>query len=313
MNIWRMCLFAFVFLFFQQTANAQLTYNELRVEYDSSWTYRNLQLIPVRFKEKKENLGIPVVPAPRTLSFLDALQKHKINVQEIQYKYGADANWLQITNESKQDVIIQSGEMVAGGKQDRMIAETKLIAPGKTEYVNVFCIEKRRWDDKPKKFRHGGVANSKVRKVMDVGRRQSEVWKEIDQQFKDRNKKSETWSYLELNASTADTGYIRFFTGKYLKSDSNIAGFIFVTGNRIISTELFSTARFLQISFANLLSSYVQSVISKGSPPAVPKATMESFMDKVLLNEEAQKKYIALHGRIYLSGENKMHLIAYPD
>jgi hypothetical protein len=40
---------------------------------------------------------------------------------------------------------------------------------------------------------------------------------------------------------------------------------------------------------------------------------MESFMDKVLLNEEAQKKYIALHGRIYLSGENKMHLIAYPD
>ena len=313
MNILRTGFFAIVLMLLVKTTTAQLTYNELRVEYDSPWTYKNLQLIPVKYKEKNEGTPAVVTPLVRSLSFQEAMQKNKVSLQEIHYKNGADANWLQVTNHSKQDVIIQSGELVEGGKQDRMIAETKLIEAGKTEYLNVFCIEKRRWDDKPKKFRHRGVASSKVRKVMDVGRRQSEVWKEIDHEFDERKKKSETWSYLELAAATVDTGYTRFFTRKYLQSKGDIAGFVFITANKVISTELFSTSRFLQISFDNILSSYVQLVISKGAPPTVAIPAMSLFMDKVLLNEEVQRKYIASHGRIYLSGDDKIHLVAYED
>ena len=104
MSIGRLCTVAFVLLFYS-TSNAQLTYNELRVEYDSPWTYKNLQLIPVKFKEKKGNGGTAALPAVVSLSFSEALQKRKISVQEMQYKNGADINWLQVTNNSKQNVV----------------------------------------------------------------------------------------------------------------------------------------------------------------------------------------------------------------
>jgi hypothetical protein len=299
-------------LFLHQQLYAQFSYKELQVDYESIWTYKNLQLIPVKFKQRGEGApnGLPAAKGP--LSFSEALLKHKINVEEIQYKNGADANWLQVTNKSNQNIIIQSGEIVEGGKQDRMIAETKFIAPGKTDYLNVFCIEKRRWDKNPKSFKHRGVGNSKVRKAMDVSKRQSQVWKEIDNQFAEKNKKSETWSYLQLeNAATVDTGYIRYFTKKYIEDTSNIAGFIFITGNQIISTEIFATEALLKISFDQLLSSYVQTVVTKGAPPKVLQTTVTAFMDNILLTEEAQKKYIAEHGKIFFSDGRKIHLVAY--
>jgi hypothetical protein len=163
---------------------SQLTYQELKVEYDSAWTFKNLQLIPIKFKPKSESGIGGVTETPkgenRPISFSEAIAKKKVKVQEMQYEFGADVNWLQVTNNSRQPVLVQSGEMIGGGKQDRMIGETKMISPGTTDYINVYCIEKRRWDKKPKDFKHRGVATSELRKVMDKSSRQADVWKEID-------------------------------------------------------------------------------------------------------------------------------------
>lgn len=299
--------------FFLPVINAQLTYNEVMVQYDSAWTFKNLQLIPVKFKNIPQ--GHVSNSSPRTLSFTEALQKHKIKLQEMQYENGADVNWLQVTNRSKQSVMVQSGEIVAGGKQDRMVGETKIIAPNSTDYIHVYCVEKRRWDDKPKDFELHGVANSELRKVMDVSSRQNEVWKEIDRQFAVRKKTSETLSYLNLynDSARTDTSYINYFTKKYNASDSNFAGYIFITANRIISTELFASAELTGISFINMLSSYVHSAISNGSKPVVPVNKMKEFMDKILISEKAQKAYVAGHGKIHMLNGKVIHLIAYDD
>lgn len=299
------------------SSTAQLTYKELRVDFDSAWTYKNLQLIPIKFKPKAEAApGFGMVSRSVTpITLAEAMSKHKIKVQEMQYEQGADVNWLQVTNHSKQDVMIQPGEIVDGGKQDRMIGETKFIAAGKTDYVHVYCIEKRRWSEKPKEFRHRGVVNSDVKKAMQTTTRQSEVWREIDKQFKEKNKTSETWSYLDLNTDTVliDTGYISFFTRKYVESDSNLAGFIFISGNKILSTEIFSSPSLLNLAFANMLSSYVQSAISRGSKPVVSVATQKEFMGKVISNEEAQRLYVTAHGQLYRQDGTLVHLVAYPD
>lgn len=316
MNISKFCLLALTSTLTFGIATAQLTYNELRVVYDSAWTFKNLQIIPVKFKPHGEG-GVPLSQfSPRPISFSEALHKHKIKVQEMQYENGADVNLLQVTNHSKQDVVVQGGEILEGGKQDRMMGETKYIAPGATDYIQVYCVEKRRWTPKPKEFTHRGIANREVQRAMNVSKRQSDVWKEIDRQYKVANKTSETWSYVELynNAVPVDTSYINFFTRKYFESDSSLAGFIFITGSNIMSTELFASNSLLDVTFANMLNSYVQSAVAHGSRPVVPLETIKAFMNKVMTSEEGQKIYVTAHGKINRGSDGKtIHLIAYTD
>jgi hypothetical protein len=301
--------------FYSDTLTAQLTYNELRVEYDSAWTFKNLQIIPVRYKAGAGTPGAELATTSRPMMLTEALMKHKIKLQEMQYKRGADVNWLQVTNHSKEDVVIQSGEILNGGKQDRMVAETKTITPGSTDYLNVFCVEKRRWENKPKEFKTAGVANSELQKTMHVKRRQSAVWKEIDRQFALSSKKSETVSYVDLvrNTGLDDSDYMRYFLGRYSLTDSNYAGYIFLTGSRIMSTELFATSQLTDISFRNMLSSNVQTARATGAPPKVAKQKVTTFMDKVISNEADQKIYVSSHGRLQISAGKVIHLIAYDD
>jgi hypothetical protein len=306
-------------LFFSQITFAQLTYKELRVEYDSAWTFKNLQLIPIKFKPISEGgKGITSEErksAPRIMSFAEAMARRKVKVQEMQYEMGADVNSIQVKNSSNQAILVQSGEVLSGGKQDRMFGETKIISPNTTDYINVFCVEKRRWDKKPKDFKHRGVASSELRKVMDNTSRQADVWKEIDRQFSASKKKSETFSYLELYKDTAvvPMDYIQFFTRKYHLADSNLAGFIFITAERILGTEVFSSTSLLDISFDNMLRSYVQTAVQTGSSPKVPVSRMTAFMDNVLLNEEVQKVYVPAHGKIHKNEGKIIHIVAYPD
>ena len=316
MSISKFFLFAFILNITPSVAKAQLTYKELEVRYDSAWTFKNLQLIPIKFKPVGD--GVPAISQPynRPIGLMEAMHKHKIKVQEMQYENGADVNYLQLTNHSKQDVVVQGGEILEGGKQDRMIGETRYIPAGTTDYIQVYCVEKRRWSPKPKEFNHKGVANREVQKAMNVKKRQADVWKEIDKQFKNENKTSETWSYLELynNAKPIDTSYINFFTRKYVQSDSNLAGFIFITGDHVMSTELFANYGLLDLSFVNMLNSYVQSAISIGSRPTIPLEQVKTFMNKVLISEESQKAYVTTHGKIDRGSDGKIiHLIAYPD
>lgn len=307
-------LCAFVCMFLMK-ATAQITYNEVRVVYDSAWTFKNLQLIPVRFKSGEGKPTTGAANDVRPISLSEALQKHRVKLEEIQYEKGADVNWLQLTNHSKQDVVIQSGEILDGGKQDRMVAETKIIAAGSTDYVNVYCVEKRRWSKKAKGFKTAGVANSDLQKMMNLKSRQSEVWKEIDRQFAKSKKTSETVSYVELyeNATKDDSDYIRYFVRRYTETDSNYAGFIFLSGNKILSTELFATAKRTSISYRNMLHSYVQTARLNGGSPNVPTGRTKGFMDKVLLNEPAQKLYVANHGKLQLNDGKIVHIVAYEE
>ena len=316
MTIGRLIYLFIFYIFCPIVVSAQLTYSELEVMYDSAWTFKNLQMVPIKFKPKYEGILIQNEPQGRPISFAEALLKHKIKLTEMQYENGADVNLLQITNHSKQSVVVQGGDVLEGGKQDRMVGETKYIAPGTTDYIQVYCVEKRRWSPKAKEFKHRGVANREVQKAMNLNKRQSAVWKEIDKEFKAAKKTSETWSYLELYGTRepVDTSYINFFTRKYVESDSNIAGFIFITDNKILSTEIFASNSLMDITFANMLNSYVQSVVANGGKPAVPVSTQKEFMNQILTSEEGQKIYVTAHGKLNIDAGGKViHLIAYPD
>jgi hypothetical protein len=275
------------------------------------WTYKNLQLIPIKFKEKDTTSPKQMAALP-TMSLVDAMKKSKIKLREIDGSKGGDVNWLEVKNRSKEDVFISSGQVISGGKQDRVFAETKVVAAGATDYVKVFCIEKGRWDRKPKPFKHRGSADVALRKVMDRSKRQANVWKEIDNQLAANNGLSETSTYLKLfNNAVEDTGYINFFTRKYRQGDSAYAGFVAITGNKIICTDLFAITRLNNLAFQPTLASYVRTAISAGSPPAVNKEKLTQFLDKLLISVPSQKAFVATNGKMDVANGKVVHIVAY--
>lgn len=307
--------FLFLLVLFAGTkVQCQLTYASLKVEYDSAWTFKNLQLIPIRFRDQPTTNVTEGQPFKHSLSLAEALAKGKAKIKEVIYENGADLNWLEILNTSKQPLIINSGDLLEGGKQDRMIGETKIIPPGKSDYLKVYCIEKGRWDDKVKSFHHSGSANTEMKKTMDLTGRQAEVWKEIERQFASEKKTSDTWPYLKLHnaAGTTDSSYIKYFTDKFSRSDSAYAGFLAITKDRIINCELFASTDLTNIAFRSILSSLVQSVLTS-EPPSVNHKTMKAFLDNLLESEASQKSFIASHGQVHKYEGRVIHLIAYGD
>jgi ARG and Rhodanese-Phosphatase-superfamily-associated Protein domain len=58
----------------------------------------------------------------------------------------AQVNRLVLVNNSKRPLLLLAGEIVTGGKQDRVIAKDRLIAPESDPIdLDVFCVERGRW------------------------------------------------------------------------------------------------------------------------------------------------------------------------
>ena len=312
----RAYLFVLMFLFIHQQAEAQLTYNELSVQYDSPWTFKKLQLIPVRFKDKGGAPGFQNVTAfdKPVISFGDALKQHKIVIKENTADGGADVSTLMVKNRSKDNVLLMSGEMIQGGKQDRAFGKTTIIPAGRNKnYVPVFCIEKGRWDDRSRPFKHAGRADAGVRKQIDETQRQSKIWKQIDNELAEKNKKNKTSAYLKAyNDSTLDdTSYLRFFINKMRESDSSYAGFIAITGDRILNAEIFSGSDLCLAAYIEMIKSYVHSLALSDGVPEKTHDEIKTFTDKFLPDKTTQKKYLSTNGRMYYDNGEIIHLVAY--
>lgn len=312
----RIYFFMLMLVFFHQQLQAQLTYNELSVQYDSPWTFKKLQLIPIRFKDKGGAPGFQNITAfdKAVISFSDALKQHKIVIKENSADGGADVSTLFVKNKSKDNVLLMSGEMIQGGKQDRAIGKTTIIPAGRNKnYVPVFCIEKGRWDDKAKRFRHAGTADVGVRKQIDETQRQNKIWKQIDNELAEKNKKNQTAAYLRAyNDSTLDdTSYLHFFINKMRESDSSYAGFIAITGDRIINSEIFSGTDLCLAAYIEMIKSYVHSLQPSDGAPSKTHDEIKAFTDKFLPDKTTQKKYLSTNGRMYYDNGEVIHLVAY--
>ena len=296
------------------TVQSQLIYPAVYTDYDSAWTFNNLQLIPIRLSTD----GIPLDYLPEgVIEFSKALQSGKISIKEIHYMNGSDVNLLEVTNHTKKAILVNSGEIIAGGKQDRVIAETKLIPPGgsETTYLNVFCVEKGRWTKKEKSFKYAGNADMDLRKKIDVSARQAEVWKEVDRQFKERKLESESWSYNQLypKPTTSDSAYLAFFMDKMKHSDSSFAGFIAVAGKRILGCELFASTNYMLKYYPQVLTSFIHAIKRRDGEPSVSTGEIKSFSNQLFTNEDTQVKFLKGRGVAHKYKEKTFHIVVYAE
>lgn len=291
--------------------NAQLVFPQLKVLVDSGWSYKNLHLIPIRFTDSLHfNTSIP----RSFISLRVAMQQKKVKLSENKFDGRENVNVLNIKNYSNEFILVESGELLKGGKQDRMIAETKFIAPNTdVDYLSVYCIEKGRWDKKAKPFSYAGFADATLRKAADSNGVQQHVWKEIEKQFTTENKTSETFPYLEIQKRKQGklNDYTNFFIEKIKQTDSIYAGVIVVSDSAILACDVFANEYLFISSYEKLLSSYIGAIKNTEKTVGLNSVLIENFAQKLFTNEAAQKKFVEHHGKIFLYKNKPIHITTF--
>ncbi|MBZ5504917.1 MAG: hypothetical protein LAO78_05450 [Acidobacteriia bacterium] len=95
---------------------------------------------------------------------------------------GAEVNRLVLVNNSKHPLILLAGEVVTGGKQDRVVGKDRIV-PAESDPVDlsVFCVEHGRWMETSTKFdTHASVMlQPSVRMKAMFDQDQQKVWDEV--------------------------------------------------------------------------------------------------------------------------------------
>jgi len=110
-------------------------------------------------------------------------------------------NTLTLKNQSKRPLFVMSGEVVIGGKQDRIIGKDQIISAAETVDVPVFCVEHGRWTESGdgRRFRAAGsMADTKVRKQAAYKDNQGQVWQKVAEKNAARGIANETGTYRQV-------------------------------------------------------------------------------------------------------------------
>jgi ARG/rhodanese/phosphatase superfamily protein len=94
-----------------------------------------------------------------------------------QYNTGAAVNRLVLVNRSKRPLLLLAGELVSGGKQDRIIGKDRIVPVGAPPLpLDVFCVEHGRWTGSSQFAAAKTIVHPSVREKAAVDQQQGEVW-----------------------------------------------------------------------------------------------------------------------------------------
>ncbi len=143
---------------------------ELRLS--GPYTHDNLSIYLVHGQDRFQK---------KYLTLAEALERHKAVVYET-----SSVNVLQVQNLSAQDVYIQSGEIVKGGKQDRVLKDDIIVPPSSSKLdINVFCVEHGRWTQRGSEPAHAFaaspamVSSPAMKRAVQEQADQSQVWAQV--------------------------------------------------------------------------------------------------------------------------------------
>src|SRR2546423_6100356 len=96
-----------------------------------------------------------------------------------QYR-GDSVNQLVLINRSKRPLLLLAGELVSGGKQDRIIGKDRIVPAGADPLpLDVFCVEHGRWSSGANFSAAKTIVHPSVREQAAVNQKQTDVWNAV--------------------------------------------------------------------------------------------------------------------------------------
>ena len=281
-------------------------------EMEKKFTHGNLRIYMLRANDK-------YVTANRDIgnytSLQEAIKGKKIKISELD---GGTVNTLEFENTSRDTIMILAGEVVTGGKQDRVVGQDLILPPNKGKVkVAVFCVEHHRWSPQGSGYQftgHQGITSGKVRHGAVVDKSQGKVWEEVADVNKKNKTETSTGTYVAIqNSETLKTElpkYVSHFE-KLMMADSNYIGFVAVTGDTIISADLFATNQMFKKQAPQLLKSVAVEAITNGTVVAIAAIKVMDFLNEFLKDETKQEEKVNENGTMLKNNGKKLHLNYY--
>jgi hypothetical protein len=278
----------------------------------------NLALFPVTADALHDTSGY--------LTLEEGLRSGEVEVTElgaaiIRHRPGAhppdraQVNKLVLINHSKRPLILLAGEIVTGGKQDRVIAKDRIIPPGGDPLpLDVFCVEPGRWHGSGVGFGSAGFVAPNVREKAAVAKDQQEVWnataearrgvaetvtvtasESADAAHRELQSSS---SYAQMEASPAikreldkatddlQRDYERSLKGAL--RGKNVVGVVVAINGEVVWADLFADDELFQRYWPKLLRSYIVEAMS--APEVVQnKRISEAAAERFLAEQEGKQ------------------------
>lgn len=235
---------------------------------------------------------------------------------------GAAVNELALINNSDRPLILLAGEIVTGGKQDRVVGRDRIIPPHSEPIaLGVFCVEPHRWRETSAAFGALGfsMAQPSVRSKAMASRNQQEVWNEV---AKSRARFAENLAAPEARAIEETSSYAGAVENDAVKRkiDSiavpagqsydkmirqlraeKAVGVVVVINGRPIWVDVFASPSLLEKYWPKLIRSYAAEALAPAivptSRPSPQKA--QAFLD----NLDAQRENVETEPGVYRNTE----------
>lgn len=322
-----------VFMALPFMAHSQYTYQNLHVNYletvpsAQSYTYENLRLYPIH---AKQSFTSEFKSVGKYMTLQDAIAKKKVKITE--NSNSGEVNSLAIENISNDTIIVITGDVVKGGKQDRIINLDLLLNPksGKKD-LPVYCVESGRWSSGGGNSRsYGFTTNSNaapaqfngyynkgsmsLRKVVEKEKDQGKVWEKVDQINSSNKTTTSTKTYTALTNSADFTQklnkYLAFFKTKFT-TDATVIGVIVVSGNKVLGCDMFATHDLFVQQYESLLHSYATEAILNGKPVTASATVVKAYMDKLLNDERTQQQTLKEKGNSFTNKGKKLRVSSF--
>jgi hypothetical protein len=187
-------------------------------------------------------------------------------------------------------VFAMGGEVILGGKQNRMLRGDVLLPPDSRPIeVPTYCVEKDRWTGHAEeKFSAGrGVGQFALRQKALAAAPQAEVWAEVDEAQRRFRVATPT---RDMDAVMSDPAVARELAGYRDAFDRvwqpRVVGFVVAQGGRIVAADAFCNPRLFWKLRQKLLDSYAFDCIGRFRdlrPPELPQTAARDFMAQVYL------------------------------
>lgn len=154
-----------------------------RVAADLPWrvldpvTLENLTIFPVVARVANDTSGFVTLDEGLMSGDVVVAERGSVMIRGA-HSGGAQVNQLVLVNRGKRPVLLLAGEVVSGGKQDRVIGKDRIVAAGSEPLpLDVFCVERGRWTGTKAEFSESKViVHPSVREKAAVDKAQDQVW-----------------------------------------------------------------------------------------------------------------------------------------
>ncbi len=251
-------------------------------------------------------------------------------VPPVQRHDSARVNELAIVNNSDRPLVLLAGEIVTGGKQDRVVGKDRIIpAHSAPVALSVFCVEPHRWTETSAQFGalRSSMAQPSVRAKAMVDENQAEVWNEVAKSREAFAAAAPAPARRALQANSSYAGaiqndavqrqldsiavpiqqsYDKLFA--QLRAEKAVGAVVAVNGE-IIWADVFASPELLEKYWPKLIRSYAAEAISFGVKPAsapfpATQGVAQNFLDRLDARRETVETEPGLYRNTEIKGED---------